>query len=347
MSNPFVITFGSTPPQYIPRISQREKIIQDFNSATPSTHAYAIIGVRGSGKTVLLNEIRNKIGSSWITLDLNSQDDLLRSMAAKLYSDRSMHKLFLKAKLDFSMLGLGVHVEDSAPAYDYETAITMMLEETAKQNKKVFITLDEVSGTDNIRKFTGAFQIFIRNGLPVFLTMAGIPENVYGLFDDRLSTFLYRTPRVEMTPLNMDMIRRSYMRTLRVDEKTAVYLAELTRGYSFAYQVLGHVCWGKDIKTDENDSSFDDILAEYDYYLQEFSYVKIWSEMSPTDRKLAHAVASGRHIAADIQQATDMDSKKYSVYRDRLKKKGLLDTSRYGEIHFSLPRFDTFVNSQL
>lgn len=345
MSNPFVITFGSTPPNYIPRISQRVHIIQDFNSATPSTHAYAIIGVRGSGKTVLLTEIKNKIGPDWITVDLNSQDDLLRSLAAKLYSDKGMHKLFLEAKLDFSVLGLGVHIEDSVPAFDYETAISMMLEEIDRQHKKVFITLDEVTGNDNIKKFTGAFQIFIRNGLPVYLAMAGNLENIYGLLNDRLSTFLYRTPRIEMTPLNLDMIRRSYMRTLKVDDQTAVHLAGMTRGYPFAYQALGYVCWGKNI--DLNNSEFDDIMAEYDYYLQEFSYVKIWSEMSPTDRKLSRAVATGLHAASDIQSATGMDSKKYSVYRDRLKKKGLIDTAVYGEIHFALPRFDTFINGQL
>jgi hypothetical protein len=256
-----------------------------------------------------------------------------------------MHKLFLKAKLDFSVLGLGVHIEDSVPAYDYETAISMMLEEIEKQHKKVFINLDEVTGNDNIKKFTGAFQIFIRNGLPVYLAMAGIPENIYGLLDDKLSTFLYRTPRVEMTPLNLDMIRRSYMRTLKVDDQTAVQLAGLTRGYPFAYQALGYVCWGRNIEFYSD--SFDDIMAEYDYYLQEFSYIKIWSVMSPTDRKLAHAVATGLHAAAEIQNATGMDSKKYSVYRDRLKKKGLLDTAVYGEIHFALPRFDTFIKGQL
>ena len=31
MGNPFAITFGKTPEIYIPRISQREQVIQDFN----------------------------------------------------------------------------------------------------------------------------------------------------------------------------------------------------------------------------------------------------------------------------------------------------------------------------
>lgn len=341
MGNPFSVTFGSTPVQYIPRINLREQVIQDFNSGTPTTHAYAIIGVRGSGKTVLLTEISNKIGSDWICLDINSQDDTLRSLASKLYAEKTMHKLFVKAKIDLSFAGIGLHVEESTPAFDYETAITMMLKEVRKQHKKVFITLDEVANTDNIKKFAGAFQIFIRNNLPVFLVVAGIPENIYGLMDDKLSTFLYRTPRIEMTPLSLDMVRKTYMRSLKVDEDTALRLAVMTKGYSFAYQVLGYLCWGKTVDLDSE--SFEDIVNEYDYYLQEFSYIKIWNEMSANDKRLAYAIANGNRAARDIRESAGMNSKEYSVYRDRMKKKGIVDTKEYGELSFSLPRFDEFV----
>ena len=107
--------------------------------------------------------------------------------------------------------------------------------------------------------------------------------------------------------------------------------------------MLGYICWGKEVQS--NSASFDEILAEYDYYLQEFSYTKIWEEMSPTDRTVARAIAngSGRVKVKDICEEIDMYAKKFSVYRDRLKKKGLLDTSSYGELSFSLPRFAEFV----
>ena len=147
-----------------------------------------------------------------------------------------------------------------------------------------------------------------------------------------------------MTPLNHEMIKLSYTRVLKVEPTTADILAELTKGYPFAYQVLGYLCYGKEIHP--ADDTFMDILTEYDYYLQEFSYVKIWSEMSPMDRKVARVVAAGCHEAAKIQEQLGMDSKKYSVYRDRLKKKGLLDTRKYGEMHFSLPRFAEYINSK-
>ena len=42
-----------------------------------------------------------------------------------------------------------------------------------------------------------------------------------------------------------------------------------------------------------------------------------------------------------------MTSGLFSVYRDRLKRKGILDTGRYGEISFALPRFEEFVGMQM
>ncbi len=42
-----------------------------------------------------------------------------------------------------------------------------------------------------------------------------------------------------------------------------------------------------------------------------------------------------------------MKSELFSVYRDRLKRKGILDTSKYGEVSFALPRFAEFVQTRM
>ncbi len=42
-----------------------------------------------------------------------------------------------------------------------------------------------------------------------------------------------------------------------------------------------------------------------------------------------------------------MKSELFSVYRDRLKRKGIIDTSKYGEVTFILPRFAELVQTRL
>ena len=55
--NPFTLTFGQKPTEFISRTEQTGKIIQTFDMELPSSKVYMIAGVRGSGKTVSLTEI--------------------------------------------------------------------------------------------------------------------------------------------------------------------------------------------------------------------------------------------------------------------------------------------------
>ncbi len=50
MNNPFTLSFGKKPVQYISRIAQTERIIGDFTAEESPNQIYMITGVRGSGK---------------------------------------------------------------------------------------------------------------------------------------------------------------------------------------------------------------------------------------------------------------------------------------------------------
>lgn len=103
MNNPFTIYFGKTPKQFIARLSQTNGIIDTFKDDKPSSQVYMITGVRGCGKTVMLTDVANAFRKEhgWIVLELNPERDMLMSLAASLYAIPELHKLFLKAKLDF------------------------------------------------------------------------------------------------------------------------------------------------------------------------------------------------------------------------------------------------------
>ena len=120
MNNPFTLSFGKKPLQYISRLSQTQQILETFQAPVPSNQIFMITGVRGSGKTVMMTNIAHelKADDSWIVIELNPTRDLLQSLAAKIYSLPEMHARFLNARLDFSAFGLGLSVENSAPATD-------------------------------------------------------------------------------------------------------------------------------------------------------------------------------------------------------------------------------------
>lgn len=345
MNNPFTLSFGKKPVQYISRITQTNEIIDTFNAELPSNQIYMITGVRGSGKTVMMTNISTELSqlSNWITVELNPTRDLLQSLAAKLYGIPDLHERFLKAKLDFSAFGLGVSMEHAPPITDIEDVLMHMLTHIRKMGKRLLITIDEVTNSENIKIFTSSFQIFLRDDYPIFLLMTGLYENIYKLQNDKALTFLYRAPKLILEPLNYTAVRKSYMDIFQIDLETAETMTALTKGYPFAYQVLGYLYWNH-----RDTQSLKEILPEYDQYLEEYVYSKIWSELSELDKKiLAEVATSGECRIKNIREQLDMKSELFSVYRERLKRKGVIDTREYGKIYMALPRFAEFVKMQL
>ena len=341
MNNPFTLSFGKKPLQYISRLSQTQQILETFQAPVPSNQIFMITGVRGSGKTVMMTNIAHELKSddSWIVIELNPTRYLLQSLAAKIYSLPEMHARFLNARLDFSAFGLGLSVENSAPATDIENVLELMLDQIKESGKRLLITIDEVTCSEYIRIFVSSFQIFLRQEQPIFLLMTGLYENLYDLQNDKSLTFLYRAPKLLLEPLNYTAVRNHYMKIFNIDTESASKMTSLTKGYPFAFQVLGYLYW-----ENRSTKNIDEILPEYDQYLEEYVYSKIWSELSEQDQRILLSISPDDGLKVkELRTRLQMSSELFSVYRDRLRRKGVIDTHEYGKVSFSLPRFSNFV----
>ena len=62
-------------------------------------------------------------------------------------------------------------------------------------------------------------------------------------------------------------------------------MAKLTKGYSFAFQVLGYFAW-------EEKAFSRNVIREYRQYLEDYVCEKIWAEMSEGDKRLAYGIAN-------------------------------------------------------
>ena len=339
MRNPYSMVFGKEPEQFVSRTAQVNTVINDFGADNPPYQTYLITGVRGSGKTVLMTDIANRFRKQgdWIVVELNPDRDLLNGLAANLSSDNRFAQIFQSAKLNLSILGLGLEIGGVAPITDVEVALREMIASLKKHSKKILITIDEVTNNDNIRTFASAFQIMVRQDLPVFLLMTGLYENINAIQDEKNLTFLYRAPKLEMKSLNIGMVAEKYASTMGLGYEQALEMAKLTKGYPFAFQVLGYLTWN-------TGGHYKEVLAEYRQYLDEYIYEKIWSELSAKDRQIAYAIAqcpSGK--VKDVRQMLQMETNGFNPYRKRMIKKGILDGSEYGIVKFTLPFFDRFV----
>ena len=337
--NPFNLVFGKEPSQVIARYNQRNEIVDSFNSNNPSQYAYMITGVRGSGKTVFMTQISKGFERSgeWVVIEINSSGEIMKEVVSKLYSTKGLSHGFELEGIDLSFWGLGAKIKRAEPLTDLETAASRMIERIKKDGKKLLIAIDEVTNTPEMKYFASAFQILIRKELPVFLLMTGLYENINKLQNEDNLTFLYRAPKIYLSPLNIFRIADIYEKQLEINKEKAKELARMTKGYSFAFQVFGFFTY-------VNNGDYEKALPDIRQYLDEYVYDKTWIELSEKEKTILICMADNKIVSVSvIKEKLNLKPNEFSVYRDRLLKKGILDGSTRGKLDFSLPFFDEYI----
>ena len=344
MNNPFELTFGLKPNNYISRLKQSEEIISNFKSPT-GNKSLLITGVRGTGKTVMLSHISKQFENekNWIVIELIPNYDMLEQFASALYDSSIMNKIFNNKTFGFSFSGISFSISGEKPVKNVISLIEVLLDKIKKSGKDVLIAVDEVSNNDYVKTFTQVFQLLIRKEYPIHLLMTGLYQNIYELQNDKDLTFLYRAPKISLEPLNLAAITNSYQELLNITKEEALILAKETKGYAYAYQVLGHLVFEK-----KNPIVDDSLYAKYDQYLEEYVYEKMYSELSSNDKKILKAFESDSvNSVENLLNKSKMKKNVFSVYRDRLIKRGIIESPEYGKLSLKLPRFYEFLERQI
>lgn len=341
MSNNFILTFGKQPYNYINRFNYFNEILDSFNSAEPTEQSIIITGVRGSGKTVLLTIISEYFEkqSEWIVVDLNPNKDLTEELVANLYQNTKLKSLFLKKNFNFSFHGLSINIDNDGPELTADYMAERMIEKLSSEGKKVLIAIDEATNTSSMKCFAHLFQTLIRKNYSLFLLMTGLYENINEIQNNKSSTFLLRSKKLFLTSLSITSITNSYKNIFDISIKEASKLANLTCGYAFAYQLLGYLLQKNNINY-VNEL----IMNQYDEYLFQFVYEKLWSELTGVEKEILKQIKTNESIKIkDLIERCNSNSSYINLYKDRLIKKGIIFSSSYGYISFSLPRFKEFV----
>ena len=336
MKNPYSLVFGVEPSEYISRIKQRENVVESLENDVQKL--FMITGVRGSGKTVFMSDIKNYFDDKpdWIVIELSTERNMLDGLAKKLSSRDKLSELFKSAKINLSFLGFGVELKGAEPIVDVEVALQKMLQAIKKDEKRLLVVVDEAVNNENVREFTSVFQMLIRDRLPISLLMTGLFENIDDLQNEKNLTFLHRAPKLHLGPLNIGTMAANYRKNLKVDTDLSLKMAQMTKGYSYAFQVLGYSMW-------ESGCDFEQSKIQLKQYLEEYVYDKIWSELSERDKYIINGIArssSGKIL--DIRKKLDIKSNEFSPYKTRLLRKGIISDDN-GYAKFALPLFDEFV----
>ena len=337
--NPFTLTFGQRPNEFInSRSEQIGRIISSFNMEKATNQVYMITGVRGSGKTVSLAEISDYYNGKpdWIVLRLSIDTDIIEAAISEINRKSAVNRLGFELSVNLGIAEMKVN--QSRGEVSTESKFRNILEELDRNKKKVLFVLDEVLNNSYIKKFVSYFQIYITQHYPVYLVMAGLYDNISELQNDKNLTFLYRAPKIILEPLNIPAMATSYRTIFDLPVKEAASMAKLTKGYPFAFQILGYLKW-------EAGESVDKILPRFDECLTTYAYEKIWSELSVLDQKVMFAISSGLTKTIEIRERLNVSPQLLNTYRKRLMDRGVVDGTIRGELHLALPRFDVYIET--
>ena len=213
-----------------------------------------------------------------------------------------------------------------------------MIGEAIRNNKKIFIGIDEVSRTKEMIVFASEFGKWLRSGYPVYLVCTGLYENIQELSNVKNLTFFRRAVTKQTCPLNAVKMAELYKNKLHVDISLARKMAAVTKGYAYAFQELGKLYFKK-----QGSHSLEEVMDELKSELFAYSYEKIWEELAEGDRFVLRLLCDREERKRqDILENLGERANQYSVYRDRLKKRGLIAV-RPGYISLSLPFFGEYI----
>ena len=138
---------------------------------------------------------------------------------------------------------------------------------------------------------------------------------------------------------NLKALKKKYEEIFDLSQDEAISMSKMVKGYSYAFQLLGTLLWESGKKRIN-----DDIIGQFDAMLYDGSYKAIWDHLTEREKDIIIAIAHAEEGKVKrIREKVNMESNQFSPYRNNLKEYGLIYTSNYGEIHFSLPRFTEFV----
>jgi hypothetical protein len=341
-----------------------------------------LLGLRGVGKTVLLNKIAQLAEEkdySTILLEAPEERSLAEMLVPPLRSQLFRLSRVEKTK-DVARRGLAilrafagvfkVAVGDvefgvgpeigTADSGDLETdlpEVLLAVAGAAKQaGKAIALFVDEVQylGEQDLAALIVAIHKVGQRGLPFVVFGAGLPQ-LAALAGEAKSYAerLFDYPDVGPLPEEAarDAIRTPLQREdVEIDDAALALIVEQTKGYPYFLQEWGAEAWNaanaSPIKIKDARNATSRAIGQLD---KGFFRVRL-DRLTPRERDYMRAMAElgpGPHRSGDIAQALAMNVTTAAPLRNGLIKKGMVFSPQHGDTAFTVPMFDDFMRRSM
>jgi hypothetical protein len=382
IDNPFAPGAGTPPPEMAGRDDLRETIrvaIERVRRGLPAK-SILMVGLRGVGKTVLLDRMRDDAEANGIqTMRIEAPENrslpallapqlrqallrLSRNAQAKELAQRALRGLagFAKAlKVKYQDIEVGFDFDPEpglADNGDLENDLQVLLEAAGMAAQKAGTALvlfaDEIQYVqdDEMAVLITALHRTLQRRLPVIMVGAGLPQLRGRMgraksYAERLFDF------PEMGPLDQVAARIAIVKPLealgvKVEEDALARIVSETRGYPYFLQEWGKHAWdvatGSPITSRNIEQATQETVAALD---ESFFRVR-FDRLTPAEKKYLRAMAEigpGPHRSGDIAEKLHRQVTALGPTRNQLIAKGMIWSPSHGDTAFTVPLFDEFM----
>ncbi len=339
-----------------------------------------MVGLRGVGKTVLLDRMRTDAERSGAhTLRIEAPENrslpallapqirlallrLSRVDAAKNSARRALRALAGLAKaLKFKYSDIEVGLDfDPEPGLadngDLEIDLTALLEEVglASRNAKtaVVIFIDELQYLDHdqFAALISALHRCAQSSLPLTVVGAGLPQ-LRGLAGNAKSYAerLFDFPMIgALAPAEAELaiVKPASVEGVEFTPDALAEIVSATRGYPYFLQEWGKHAWDVAASSPITLSDVTAASIEATAALDESFFRVRFDRLTPAEKKYLRGMAElgpGPHRSGDIAQMLGKSVNSLGPVRQSLITKGMIWSPSHGDTAFTVPLFDEFM----
>ncbi|MFA5057321.1 MAG: ATP-binding protein [Opitutaceae bacterium] len=382
VKNPYAPGAGTPPPELAGRDELRETVriaLARVRAGRP-TKSILMVGLRGVGKTVLLDRMRDDAEASGIqTLRVEAPEGrslpailapqlrqallrLSRNEQAKDLAQRALRGLagFAKAlKVKYQDIEVGFDLEPEpglADNGDLEHDLQALLEVTGTAAKKAGTSLalfvDELQYVEEeeLAALITALHRTAQRSLPVVLVGAGLPQLPGRMgraksYAERLFDFPQVGP-LSPEAARIAIVKPAEAQSVKVNDDALQRIIQETRGYPYFLQEWGKHAWdaaeASPIKLNDVERASMTAIAALD---ESFFRVR-FDRLTPLEKRYLRAMSElgpGPHRSGDITDQLGREVTSLGPTRSQLIAKGMIWSPSHGDTAFTVPLFDEFM----
>jgi Cdc6-like AAA superfamily ATPase len=382
IQNPFSPEAGSPPPELVGRedILNQGNLLYARIKQHRAEKSLLLTGLRGVGKTVLLNELEKLAelaGYKTVLIEAREDKSLAEMLVAPLrqllyrldrlagaqYKVRrglAVLRSFITAiKFKSGDVEIGLDIEPergTADSGDLESDLASLFiavaEAAEEKNTAVAILIDELQyfNSKELSALIIALHRMQQRQLPLVLVGAGLPilPGLVGeakTYAERLFQFPY------IGPLSEQDVYKALQEPLKAydakfDEQALKEIFHLTEGYPYFVQEWGYQSWNRADSSPITLQHVKDSTQEVIERLDNNFFRVRFERLTPSEKNFLRAMAelnSNSTSTSEIAIKLGFKIHQIGPVRASLIKKGMIYSPVYGDVAFTVPLFGDFM----